>query len=82
MCFCFLWLTFILSIAGSHVTQRVISASDHGAIQLNVAKIGRNGVYTGEYETICISGDVRSHSLSDDAINRIMIKKKIMRDID
>lgn len=41
-------------------TNRLISAKDHGSIQINIGHLDQNGVYTGQYSTFALSGQVRS----------------------
>ena len=43
----------------STATNRVINASDHASIQLNIGHVDASGVYTGQYTTMSICGFLR-----------------------
>lgn len=40
-------------------TNKLITAKDHGAVQINIGHVDENGVYTGAYTTLALSGPVR-----------------------
>jgi len=52
-------------------TNRLISASDHAAVQINIAHVDAAGHYNGEFTTFAISGVLRKEGRSDEAINRL-----------
>lgn len=63
-------------------TNKVIQPKDHGAVQINIARVDERGVATGQFDTVVFSGKVRSAGDSDDAMNFHCIKNlKIMRDV-
>ena len=43
----------------STATNRVINASDHASIQLNIGHVDASGVYTGQYTSMSICGFLR-----------------------
>ncbi|CXI39989.1 40S ribosomal protein S21, putative [Plasmodium berghei] len=59
-------------------TSRLIPAKEHGAVQINVGMVDKNGVYTGENETFAISGYVRQRGESDACLNRLLHDKKML----
>ena len=46
-------------------TNRPLTAKDHAAVQINIAHLDANGVYTREYTTVAFSGFLRTHALAD-----------------
>ncbi|KAL9656944.1 hypothetical protein ABK040_007035 [Willaertia magna] len=62
-------------------TKNLITAKDHASVQLNIALVDDHGVYTNEYTTVAFCGDLRMKGKSDAAMNRAMIEKKVMKDI-
>lgn len=59
----------------SSASNRLITAKDHAAVQINIGQVDENGVLNGEFDTIAISGYVRRKGLSDDAFFRIAREK-------
>jgi small subunit ribosomal protein S21e len=51
-------------------TNKLLHSKDHAAVQLNLGHVDQNGVYTGQYTTVALSGFVRKLGNSDDAVNR------------
>ena len=49
-----------LSSCCSSWTNKLITAKDHAAVQLNVGHLDENGVYTGSYTTFAFAGNVRA----------------------
>jgi len=41
-------------------TNRLITATDKGSVQMNIGHLDANGVYSGSYTTVALSGYVRS----------------------
>ena len=41
-------------------TNRLITATDHASIQINIGHLDESGIYTGTYTTLALSGFVRS----------------------
>ncbi len=57
-------------------SNRIISAQDHAAIQLNVAEVdSATGIYNGNYKTFAICGVIRRMGESDDCLIRLNAKK-------
>lgn len=52
-------------------TNAIIGAKDHASVQINVAKLDKDGRMTGEYNTYAFCGEIRGMSESDDALNRL-----------
>jgi len=40
-------------------TNRIMTASDKASVQLNIGHLDANGVYSGQYTTLALSGYVR-----------------------
>lgn len=62
-------------------TNRLIAPHDHSSVQFRVAKVSEDGVPTGEYETICFSGYVRTLGEADNALNRIATEKGLLKGV-
>nr|Q9SMI2.1 RecName: Full=Small ribosomal subunit protein eS21; AltName: Full=40S ribosomal protein S21 [Cyanophora paradoxa]CAB57312.1 40S ribosomal protein S21 [Cyanophora paradoxa] len=63
-------------------TNRLISATDHAAVQINVGHVDPNsGLYTGDYTTFALCGFVRSMGESDAALNRLCVKHGLAKAI-
>ena len=41
-------------------TNRLIVATDHASIQINIGHLDDSGLYTGQFTTLALSGFVRS----------------------
>eukprot|EP00558_Chaetoceros_sp_UNC1202_P004855 CAMPEP_0197245950 /NCGR_PEP_ID=MMETSP1429-20130617/10573_1 /TAXON_ID=49237 /ORGANISM="Chaetoceros sp., Strain UNC1202" /LENGTH=85 /DNA_ID=CAMNT_0042706535 /DNA_START=341 /DNA_END=598 /DNA_ORIENTATION=+ len=56
-------------------TKRLLTAKDHGSVQINVANIDPvTGVYTKEDSTFALSGYVRFRSEGDMALSELVKK--------
>jgi small subunit ribosomal protein S21e len=62
-------LAYILNF--SNATGRLINAKDHASVQINVADVDANGVFTGATQMYALCGFVRASAESDDALNRL-----------
>jgi len=62
-------------------TNRIIQPQDHASVQLNLAHLDENGVYTGESTAVAFSGFIRNMGESDLALNRIAANHGLMKDI-
>ena len=62
-------------------TNRIITAKDHGSVQLNIGHLDANGVYTNEYTTVAFCGYVRALAHSDQELNRIATEAGLMKDL-
>eukprot|EP00178_Gracilaria_changii_P000249 TRINITY_DN10255_c0_g1_i1.p2 TRINITY_DN10255_c0_g1~~TRINITY_DN10255_c0_g1_i1.p2 ORF type:complete len:116 (+),score=20.72 TRINITY_DN10255_c0_g1_i1:43-348(+) len=61
-------------------TNNLIPAKDHASVQFNVGNIDDFGVYTtGDYKTVAFCGVVRKMGGTDQAMNRIMVKDKVIK---
>ncbi|KAH3757639.1 40S ribosomal protein S21 [Pelomyxa schiedti] len=64
------------------VTHRIITAKDHGSVQINVPKVNKKGVIVpGKYTTFAVSGGVRTGGASDHSINVICTKKGFLKHV-
>jgi small subunit ribosomal protein S21e len=61
----------MLSAMRSSASNRLITAKDHASVQINVGRVGEDGVLTGEFDTIAMCGFVRRKGLGDDAFYRV-----------
>jgi len=52
-------------------TNRLITAKDHAAIQINIAHVDNHGIYRGEYSTFVFCGFIREEGSSDAAVTRV-----------
>jgi len=56
-------------------TNRLISAKDHGAVQINVGNIdSTTGLYTGESKPYVLNGYIRNKSEADMALSYVVAK--------
>lgn len=55
----------------SSASNRLITAKDHAAVQINFANVDDKGVYTGEDTTFAICGFLRHQGRSDNSVNRL-----------
>jgi len=69
--FCF----YIFLLLSSAWTSRLISAKDHGSVQINVANVDPvTGVYTGDYKAFALAGYIRAKSEGDEALTTLVQK--------
>lgn len=78
----FLLLVGLFVVAGSSATNRLITAKDHAAVQLNIGKVDDNGRLTGEVETFALCGFIRGKGLGDDALNRLVRGRGLLNDLE
>ena len=62
-----------------HASNTLITAFDHGSVQINIGDIDANGVYTGSTKSFCLAGFIRNNCDSDHALNRLCISGGIIR---
>ncbi|PVU97085.1 hypothetical protein BB560_005768 [Smittium megazygosporum] len=62
-------------------TNKLISAKDHAAVQINIAEVDQNGVMTGAVKTYALSGFVRSLAESDDSLNRLATEDGFLKGV-
>lgn len=77
----FIWGPFSRRGATAPATNRIIAASDHAAVQINIGHLDANGVYSGEQTTLAIAGFVRGKGESDFHINRLATEAGLMKDL-
>ncbi|XP_020254836.1 40S ribosomal protein S21-like [Asparagus officinalis] len=58
-------------------TNRLITAKDHAAVQINIGHVDENGIYTGQFSTFALSGFIRAQGDADSALDRLWTKKKV-----
>ena len=64
----------------SSATNRLISAKDHAAVQINVGHVDENGIYIkGDYTTFALSGFIRKMGQADQALNRLVMQRLLQR---
>lgn len=47
------------SVHCSAWTNKLITAKDHASVQINVGHVDEEGVYTGQFTTFALAGNVR-----------------------
>ncbi|DAZ97192.1 TPA: hypothetical protein N0F65_003823 [Lagenidium giganteum] len=52
-------------------TNRIIAAKDHSSVQINVARVNANGVFTGESDTFALAGYIRGKGEADMAMTEL-----------
>eukprot|EP00898_Chlorokybus_atmophyticus_P003445 jgi/Chlat1/4100/Chrsp26S08853 len=58
-------------------TNRLITATDHGSVQINIGHLDENGVYSGQFTTFAFCGGYRSQGAADASLDRLWQKKKV-----
>ena len=53
-------------------TNRIITATDRGAVQFRVAHTNKEGIANGDYTYIVLSGKLRSRGEADLAVNELV----------
>lgn len=51
-------------------TNKLITAKDHGAVQLNIGHLDESGVYSGSFSTFALCGQLRSKVRSAAVLSR------------
>mmetsp|Transcript_52284 Transcript_52284/g.59757 ORF Transcript_52284/g.59757 Transcript_52284/m.59757 type:complete len:83 (-) Transcript_52284:223-471(-) len=59
-------------------TNKLITASDHASVQINVAEVDESGVYTGNYQSVSLAGFIRAKGHSDASLNRLFNEKGLL----
>jgi len=62
-------------------TNRLITAKDHSAVQVNVGHVNSNGVFTGDFTPFVLCGFLRGKGSSDDALNRLAQDKGFIKNV-
>ena len=50
-------------------TNKLITAKDHAAVQINVGHLNSEGIYTGSTTTLALAGNVRAWGAADTAVD-------------
>ncbi|CAK4078148.1 unnamed protein product [Aphanomyces euteiches] len=53
-------------------TNRILSAKDHASVQIAVAKVDANGVYTGQNDVYALAGYIRGKGEGDMALTDLV----------
>ncbi|KAK9316721.1 ribosomal protein S21e [Lipomyces starkeyi] len=63
-------------------TNRIIKATDHASVQINVADVDESGlVVPGSYTTYALSGFLRSRGEADDSLNRLAQTDGLLKNV-
>ncbi|KAI8339052.1 30S ribosomal protein S21e [Chlamydoabsidia padenii] len=62
-------------------TNRLIIASDHASIQLNVADVNEEGRAVNTFSTYALCGFVRKEAEADDSINRLATQDGYLKNV-
>eukprot|EP00887_Chlorella_sp_A99_P003280 scaffold9.g3280.t1 len=57
-------------------TNRLITAKDHGSVQINIGHLDESGVYNGSYTTFALVGGLRKKGEADSALDHLWSKKR------
>ena len=60
-------------------TNRLITAKDHAAVQINIGHLNADGVYTGAFTTLALAGNVRAWGTADTAVDLLWKKAQAAR---
>lgn len=53
-------------------TNRILAAKDHASVQINVARVNADGIFTGESDTFALAGYIRSKGEADIALTELV----------
>jgi small subunit ribosomal protein S21e len=59
----------------------LIHAKDHASVQINVAHVDEQGLYTNEYTTYALAGFLRGKAESDMALNFLASKDGFLKTV-
>ncbi|AFZ81579.1 40S ribosomal protein S21, putative [Theileria equi strain WA] len=59
-------------------TNRIISAKDHGAVQISIGMVDERGVYNNTSFSLALSPEVRQRGDADEMVNRLLKEEGIM----
>ncbi|KAK9471479.1 40S ribosomal protein eS21 [Dipodascopsis tothii] len=63
-------------------TNRIIKATDHASVQLNVAQVDESGLAVpGAYNTYALCGFVRQRGEADDSFNRLTQRDGLLKNV-
>ncbi|BAM41810.1 40S ribosomal protein S21 [Theileria orientalis] len=60
-------------------TNRILSAKDHGAVQINIGLVDEMGVYTNSNYTLALSPEMRQRGDADEVVNRLLRDEGLMQ---
>mmetsp|Transcript_8268 Transcript_8268/g.14966 ORF Transcript_8268/g.14966 Transcript_8268/m.14966 type:complete len:89 (-) Transcript_8268:34-300(-) len=63
-------------------TNRLLTAKDHAAVQINIGEVDENGRYTNNFQTIALSGMIRGKGLGDSNLHRLAKGKGLLSDLE
>jgi len=53
-------------------TNQILAAKDHSSIQISIANLEKNGIYSGKHEIFALCGKLRKQGGSDRALNYLV----------
>jgi len=62
-------------------TNRLITAKDHAAVQINIGHVDANGTLTGDFTPFALCGFIRNKGDADDALNRLATEKGFLKHV-
>jgi small subunit ribosomal protein S21e len=69
-------------ILSSSATNRLITAKDHAAVQINIAHVDENGRYIpGQTTTFALCGFIRGKGEADAALNRLSQQSGLLKNV-
>ncbi|KDD73127.1 ribosomal protein S21e [Helicosporidium sp. ATCC 50920] len=57
-------------------SNQLITAKDHGSVQINIGHLDESGVYNGSFSTVALHSLVRKKGEADSAIDIMWQKKR------
>ena len=61
-----------LCLMRSSWTNRIIAAKDHASVQIDVARVNEEGLFTGESDTFALAGYIRGQGEADMALTELI----------
>ncbi|EAN32089.1 Ribosomal protein S21e [Theileria parva strain Muguga] len=59
-------------------TNRIISAKDHGAVQINIGLVDERGVYNNTNFSLALSPEMRQRGDADETVNRLLREEGLL----
>ncbi|XP_953371.1 40S ribosomal protein S21, putative [Theileria annulata] len=59
-------------------TNRIISAKDHGAVQINIGLVDERGVYNNSNFSLALSPEMRQRGDADEVVNRLLREQGLL----
>jgi small subunit ribosomal protein S21e len=60
-------------------TNRIITATDHASVQINIGHVNADGKFTGQSTTLAFSGFIRAKGESDAYVNHIAASEGLIK---